>query len=236
MLIDLHKKFIFIKTRKTAGTSIEIVLSRFMTPGKSVITPITPEDEILRQEYGGNPPEGFKKAKFPDELKKVVDRPSLEKGFAFCNHFSYARLRKILGPEYIESFWSFGFVRNPYDRALSAYTYRSRNVEGLSSMPLEEHQQRFEAFLKDNSKSTSTLLCSPDGGRVDTVYRYEDLESAMGTIATKLGIDPSQAWPLPMAKQQYGQALLPFPRAELLTDKAKQMIEKRCSWEFENYY
>lgn len=51
MIISHKHRFIFIKTRKTAGTSIEISLSRYC--GKDdVITPITPADEVLRGVFG----------------------------------------------------------------------------------------------------------------------------------------------------------------------------------------
>ena len=54
MILSHKHKFIFIKTRKTAGTSIEIALSRFC--GKDdIITPISPEDEKIRKKIGVKP-------------------------------------------------------------------------------------------------------------------------------------------------------------------------------------
>ena len=45
MIISHKHKFIFIKTRKTAGTSIELFLSRFCGP-EDIITPFqSPENE-----------------------------------------------------------------------------------------------------------------------------------------------------------------------------------------------
>ena len=52
MTIINHKyKFIFIKTRKTAGTSLEIALSKFCDSG-DIITIIKPEDEKIRKKLG----------------------------------------------------------------------------------------------------------------------------------------------------------------------------------------
>ena len=48
-MIICHKhKFIFVKTRKTAGSSVEIFLSKYCGPS-CVITPLSKEDEILRK-------------------------------------------------------------------------------------------------------------------------------------------------------------------------------------------
>lgn len=49
MIISHKHKFIFVKTRKTAGTSVEIALSRHLGPD-DIITPISPDDEKLRAE------------------------------------------------------------------------------------------------------------------------------------------------------------------------------------------
>ena len=51
MIISHKHKFIFLKTVKTAGTSIEIALSKYCGPD-DIITPASPEDEITRSELG----------------------------------------------------------------------------------------------------------------------------------------------------------------------------------------
>jgi hypothetical protein len=47
MILSLEHKFIFLRTKKTAGTSIELALSDLCGPD-DVITPLTREDEARR--------------------------------------------------------------------------------------------------------------------------------------------------------------------------------------------
>ncbi|GAA0689798.1 hypothetical protein GCM10009022_10130 [Vreelandella titanicae] len=46
-----NEKIIFLKTRKVAGTSFEMALSRYAKAG-DIITPISPDDERARKELG----------------------------------------------------------------------------------------------------------------------------------------------------------------------------------------
>ena len=54
MIISHKYKFIFLKTKKTAGTSIEISLSRYCG-NNDIITPISIRDEAIRKLLGKKP-------------------------------------------------------------------------------------------------------------------------------------------------------------------------------------
>ena len=59
MIICNPLKIIFVKTKKTAGTSFEIALSKFCE-SDCVITPITPNEEALRKSLGFRTAQNYK--------------------------------------------------------------------------------------------------------------------------------------------------------------------------------
>ena len=58
MIVSHQHKLIFIKPRKVAGTSFEIALAKFCSEG-DIITPISRNDEEIRQRLGFIGPRNF---------------------------------------------------------------------------------------------------------------------------------------------------------------------------------
>lgn len=140
-MIILHdQKMVFVKTRKTAGTSVEIALSTLAGPN-DVITPVSPDDEALRVEAGGRSPQNYR-----GRVSEL--RPRHVKVFAkrrwpnrFYNHISAVEARDHLGQPTWEDYFTFTIERNPWDRLISHYALaRSRKTvlgfsEWLNSLP-----------------------------------------------------------------------------------------------------
>ncbi len=91
MIVSHEHKFIFIKTRKTAGTSIEIGLSKYCGP-MDVISPIG-KDEELRGSLGFPGPQN---TILPIYQYRKWDLWNLLKGGGFAHHFNHtpAKLMK----------------------------------------------------------------------------------------------------------------------------------------------
>ncbi len=123
MIVNHKYKFIFIKTRKTAGTSIEIALSQYCGDG-DVITPITEEDERTRQELGFRGPQNYH---VPSRSYSKSDLLTLlwnKRRKRFFNHSSALFIRENIGQEIWNSYFKSCFERNPFDKAISRY-YRA---------------------------------------------------------------------------------------------------------------
>ena len=140
MIISHKFKFIFIKTRKTAGTSIEVFLSP-LCGGHDILTPIFPaiKDHTPRN-YG-----------------------------TFYNHISAAEIRAAVNPIIWKTYYKFCVERNPWDKTLSYYYMqkaRSGNLLTLEEyFDLQDFCNDYSAYTEPSDSSqiiVDKVVCYED--------------------------------------------------------------------------
>ncbi len=185
MILNHKYKFIFIKTNKTAGTSLEIALSRFCD-SQDIVTPIPPEDEAIRQEFGGYGPNGYVAGLgdygWADILKSIYKcRPK----YRFYNHISARAISRLIDQSTFDSYFKFCFERNPFDKSISNYFWKTKrdayepNFFTTSAGLKLLLDQKLKGW--DNYTAQGKVI-------VDEVYRYEDLRSNLAQIKGRLGL------------------------------------------------
>lgn len=132
MIYLKRSKLIFLKSRKTAGSSFEIALSSF-ADADDIITPLGPlggEDEALRKANGGQPPGNYRfslsdyaRITAP-ELVKSLGRPREHQ--KFNQHISARDVRRRLGANIFDNSMKVAIVRNPFDALVSRYFWYTR--------------------------------------------------------------------------------------------------------------
>ena len=115
-------RFVFLKTRKTAGTSLELALARVCGP-EDTITSLNPKDEEDRAAAGIPGPQN-------DEAPPLRRR-------AF-NHMPARMARDAIGADVFDAYYRFAVERNPWDAVVSAYYWSFRDRE---APPFEEWVQ-----------------------------------------------------------------------------------------------
>lgn len=223
MILCHEHRFIFLKTTKTAGTSIEIALSRVCGP-KDVITPFGPRDERTREELGGTPPQNYLAPLSAYGVGDLIGFPFGKRKKRFYNHMPAREARTFIPREIWDSYYKFCFARNPWDRALSYYywTHKSEPRPSLSE------------FIRSGAlrtlMETGYHLYTEDGKlAVDHVCRYENLEQELNAIRERLGI--RQELSIPRAKSQFRQDRRPYQ--EVLSESERRSIEEEFAPEIE---
>jgi hypothetical protein len=191
MIISHDHKFIFLKTNKTASTSIEAILCKFCGE-RDVITPFRTDNENARL---GRGPQNYRiehplKPERP-LWRKLLRRPERywHPSVGFYEHMPAWRIRDYVGEDVWRGYFKFAFERNPWDRQVSWYLYKTKS-KGV--------RPSFESFLRDRTKafvgnfdiySLNGEVC------VDFLGRYENLQADFGSVLEKLGLDAPQHFP-----------------------------------------
>lgn len=181
MIISHKHKFIFVKTRKTAGTSLQEALDRICGPD-DITTPTGISDESYRpRNYKGlvNPlpyllakPQQHRKRRI---LKRTV---TCERIF---DHMLLSELMALPEAQQWSSYFKFCLERNPWDKTVSRYFWKYR---GRSSRP------DFETFVA-NDKHVSDFDAYSLSGQigVDYVGDYGELTNSIAKISKTIGCD-----------------------------------------------
>lgn len=153
-MIDHNHKFVFIHVPKTAGTSIE----RF---------------------FGHNA--------FHKKFRTGIPNKEIMIGFdsgsgKYFQHLTISEIHDLLGDD-IASYFSFGFVRNPWSKIVSSYFFYKNH--GFNS---------FKDFLLSSKIPDQSHLMSQydfffdrDQQLVDFIGRFENLDSDFEFVCKKIG-------------------------------------------------
>ena len=196
MIISHKYKFIFLKTNKTAGTSIEIALSG-ICGADDIISPISPEDEKTRSELGYRGPQHHLAS--AGEYGIIDVAKLLLKGRKknrFYNHMPASAVKALIAGETWNTYYKFCFERNPWDRVISLYYWRCKTE------PRPSIAEFINSGVLKRLKRKGLELYSIDGKvAVDQMYRFEKISEELESIRERLGI--TEELQLPHAKSRF---------------------------------
>lgn len=216
MIVSHKYKFIFFKTAKTAGTSIEIALSKFCSED-DLITPIIEEDEVLRNKLGYRGPQNYDLSSASDDNNFLKEQQPIK----FYNHISAREVKNWLSEEIWNQYFKFCFERNPWDRVISCYRYY------ISYLPPDEEIPSLSDFINSDiigglRKWGFDIYTINGEVVVNKVCLYENLQEDMENIRLKLDIPEKIT--LPQAKRQHRKNRNHY--SETLNQQDQEVIAK----------
>ena len=137
MIISHKLKVIFIKTKKVAGTSFEIALSKYCGD-RDILTPISADDEQLRKDMGYICAQNYKKLHQPHNEVKFSNLFTNDiKEDIFYNHMDALSIKKLIPSDIWDNYLKVSIVRDPCEVVLSRYFYdHAYNKDLLQQLPL----------------------------------------------------------------------------------------------------
>jgi hypothetical protein len=215
MIISHKYRFIFIKTGKTAGTSVEVFLSQQCGPD-DIVTPIYPhvEPHVARNFAGYfNPISEIYSSRgkgFKESIKDVIKRRR------FYNHISSLRVRSRIARTTWKNYFKFCIERNPWDKTVSDY-YMQRWRSG--------NQLSFDTYLSRQQFCLNYPLYTDCQNNVllDRIVKYESLTDELREIFDLLGIPFNGSLGV-KAKSEYRLNRRPYQ--EMYTEGQKSIVRQ----------
>ncbi len=192
-------RFIFLKTRKTAGTSIEQWLAPHVRRGDMIAT--ATESSPLPVPFWSTPNTVTGMERLERKFKKFAYRVSgRPRAMAIRQHMSAADVRGIVGEDVWRSYYKVSAERQPWDKAISLWRWRQQRFKtdiGLDAfLDLAEGPTAGTAAHDFSNLPMYTI----DGEMaVDKVVRFERLGEDLEEVCARIGL-PAKVADLPRAK------------------------------------
>ena len=203
MIVSHAHRFIFLKTKKTADTSIELALTK-LCGEDDIITPLTAIDEARRVDERGA--QNWKRHGWWNSPRPFWKRRLLKftaADYGFYNHMTADAARTLLNDDEMwRSYFKFAFDRNPWDRQVSFYQHRYRKEPSPPPFPDFIHGDK-------RARINNYEIYSLAGDvAVDFVGRYENLEADLKHALAQVGLKLDAA--LPRAKGTFRKDKRPY--------------------------
>jgi len=212
MIISHTHKYIFIKSAKTAGTSIEAALSNYCGD-KDIVTPLGDYD--FNRDENGN----------------IIHQSS--NAGDFQQHDWGITIRDKVAPEIWNNYFKFSIARNPWERVVSLFTWQSRNDPSLKphkrfyhrlGVPFDElgeTRKIFSEFVKGDWQTNDRFYLIDGELCVDFVIRYENLSDDFNEVCRRVGLDEVE---LPRLKSGFKRG---YHYSEYYDEESKAVVAER---------
>lgn len=182
MIISHRYKFIFIKTHKTAGSSMEMALGPLCGP-EDIVTPMesNAKSDVPRNFHENT---ALARAYARSRLfRKFLNRHSPLLGKWYYEHMPATRVRELVGEQVWNSYHKFCFERNPWAKVVSYYNWKKlgqgRKMPGFREYVLEKtHRMPLDG----------RLYFEGDRVLVDEVIDFKDFNVSFTALCRRLGV------------------------------------------------
>lgn len=212
MIISHSKKFVFIHHPKTAGSSIGSCLSSVCEGG-----------DIIAGDYSRE--------------NLSVYKPSI---FYQKKHAGIAEIKEMVPIISRENYFTFGFARNPFYLAFSAFRYFKRtkptknwkwtSKERFKSLQKMNFNQYINSKWYARALTMHDTFFDSDGKPLNFIGRFEDINSDLLKIYKKIGLKE-----FPKTPHKNRSPLMELNLREIYNDKSIKIVETKNKKDLEYF-
>ena len=228
-IVSYLNNYIFIKTKKTGGTTVEMTLAPSCGP-QDVITPLNGPEELLRGK--GEPlcrnfassqevETSLRAAMIAKDRSAPLIRKRVDKNSDFFTHMTAADVKRLVAPDFWDQSTKITIERHPYEKAVSRAYFNYQNDQ-----PFEQY---LDTVVSEGRYASYRFYTVEGKVVVDDFLKLETLHEDLTRVGKKLGVSiPDQ---LVHAKGR--RRIDKRPAREILTSAQKDKIYEVCQLEFD---
>ena len=182
MIISHRYKFIFIKTHKTAGSSMEMALGPLCGPDDIIAPMESNRHTALPRNYCEKTFVGQAYAR-SRWFRKCLNRHSPLLGAWYYEHMPAVRVRDLIGAQTWNSYYKFCFERNPWEKVVSYYNWKKYG-QGRKVLSFRDYVLKKTHRLPMDGK----LYFSGEVCLMDEVHDFAGFQQTFSAICGRLGI------------------------------------------------
>lgn len=220
VMVSHTKEFIFLKTRKTAGTSIEMVLEPFCRPPGAKVTEKTPTLKSAAGIVG----------------RRLTPRPRWQRLLRlrdWYNHMPAFEVRSALGAAQWDRYQKIATIRNPFDLAVSRYHWELARRGLPETDDFAQTRARFrEMLMSGQFDGDHAIVHIGNNYVVNHMIRFETMQGDLDQLMQRL--DPG-APPVIVPHTKKTSNRRKHPVAEYYDTDGIAAIRKSASWVFDRF-
>lgn len=207
MIASFSQRFIFLKTRKTGGTSVAIALSSVCGDG-DVCSPLYGPDETMRQQAG------------------CIASTAKYRGQKIHSHLTAVEVRGLF-PDLWETACKISLERHPYEKVVSRAYW---NIARAGNSPDADVATEIDHAISSGIIIDRDMYCIDGAPVFDVMLQHKSLQEDMTELADRLGVSLPK---LPRAKSGFRTDRRPAHL--ILNDDQKRRIRELAAFEFETF-
>lgn len=182
MIVSRRHQFIFLKTHKTAGSSMEMALGPLCGPD-DIVTPMeSNRDTDIPRNFHENTLLGraYAQSKW---VRKCIHRHSPLLGKWYYEHMPATRVRELVGEETWNSCHKFCYERNPWAKVVSYYNWK-KNGQRRAMPSFREYVLEKTHRLPMDAR----LYFDGDQCLMDEVLDFDTFHESFPALCQRIGI------------------------------------------------
>jgi len=231
VLVSYRYNFIYLKSEKTAGTSVEMALEPLCIPPEATVTEVT---KTRKTQYGIVGQRNRSKSPSQRKVKRHWYR-TMEDYLSWRNHKTARAVRFGVGKRCWDRSTRIANIRNPFDKVISWYHFEHRHEGNVKNLDFSILRKNFLEQLKGGRfGGDRNIFFIGDNYVIDRIIRFEHLRDDLTALQRELELPIDPVAGLSHEKSMK-ESRRNYPVPDYFDREAIEIVKSNYDWVFDRF-